>query len=262
MAVHEATVAGVAERLYRAFADGQRIAPVRHELGGDPAAAYAVQQRNVGQWERAGRRRAGAKAGLTLPALMARMEAREPACGVIFADSILGDGEAIPAARLFEPRLEVEVAFILGRDVTLERPGVVDMIRAVDCVVPAIEVPQRRYAGDDLRAVDLIADNTAAGFVLVGTPARPLAAVALDRCAAVLRCNGQEIARGEARNVYGNPMNALVFTARHMAARGLPLREGDLVMSGSLVPVHGCAIGDLVDAEIEGLGRVGGIVGG
>lgn len=245
----------IARRLDDAARHRIPCALVGAELGQDLGAAYAVQSAGIHLHLAGGRRIAGVKAALTAPALQHLLGADEPAWGTLFADQILADGEPIPATRVMAPRVEGEVAFILERDLDRIDLSVLDLIRAIACVAPAIEIPCRRYA-ETPGLADMIADNASAGLVVLGGPLRRMEGLDLAQIRHRMTRNGVVIAEGVGRDCLGHPLNAATWVARRAAAAGRPLRAGQIIMSGSLGQPQPAQAGDHIVSQIEGLGEV------
>src|SRR4051812_41282308 len=75
----------------------------------------AVSRAWVAQKLAAGRRVIGHKIGLTSRAMQQSSSATEPDFGTLLDDMLFVDGHDIPIGRFIEPRVEVELAFILGQ---------------------------------------------------------------------------------------------------------------------------------------------------
>ena len=237
---------------------GVACEPVRGLLGesAGPADGYAVQQLNTEHWLAAGRRISGHKVGLTNRAVQAQLGMDEPIWGVLFADKCRTDGDDIGDAGLIEPRVEVEVAVVLGADLTRGPHTVADVISATAYVLPALEIVDSRVAGWDITIADMIADNAGAGLYVLGTRPVPLGAVDLRRVEMRLTVNGEEAATGAGAACLGNPLNSVLWLADAMYDQGNPLRAGETIMTGSLCPMRPIAPGEELSAEIEGLGTV------
>ena len=241
------------------MAAGVPCDPVRDLPGlesAGPEAGYAVQQINAEHWLRAGRRVSGHKVGLTNPAVQEQLGMDEPIWGVLFADRCRADGDDIGGAGLIEPRVEVEVAVVLGDDLDKGQHTVADVIGATAFVLPAFEIVDSRISGWDITNFDMIADNAGAGLYVLGTRPMPLAAVDLRRVEMRLTINGEPAATGSGAACLGNPLNSVLWLADTMNQRGTPLQAGETIMTGSLCPMQPIAPGGELVAEIEGLGRV------
>jgi 2-keto-4-pentenoate hydratase len=253
MSVEEA--AAVLDRAHRS---GVPCAPLRERLLpiGDVGAAYQVQRRMVDGWLADGRRRVGAKVGLTSAAVQRQLGVDEPDFGVLFADMAVPDGAEVPAGRLLQPKVEAEVAFVLGTDLPHERPTTADVIAATGYVLPAIEIADCRIAGWDISIVDTVADNAAGGMFVLGTTPRRLDEVDLRTCGMVLEHAGSPVSVGAGAACLGNPLHAVAWLAATLAAAGDPLRAGDVVLSGALGPMVPAVEGAAYQARISGLGSV------
>ena len=251
-------IAAAAQQLRDAAETGVPCGPIRDVLGtsGDVGAAYAVQQHNTGHHLAEGRRLSGHKVGLTNEAVQQQLDMDEPIWGVLFADRCRTDGDAIDDAGLIEPRVEVEVAVVLGADLDKGRHCVVDVISAVDYVLPALEIVDSRIAGWDMDIVDMIADNAGSGLYVLGDCPVRLTDVDLRRTEMRLTINGERAAVGAGFACLGNPLNSVTWLADAMCDNGTPLRAGECIMTGSLGPMRPVGPGDALRAWIDGLGAV------
>jgi 2-keto-4-pentenoate hydratase len=246
-----------ARRLVDAARSMTPCAPVRELLpGGTVDDAYAVQQL-VDAMTSEGRRLVGRKIGLTSPAVQQQMGVDRPDFGLLYADMAYGDSEPIAVDRLLQPRVEAEVAFVLGDDLP-QRPVILaDVVKATAFVLAAIEVVDSRIAGWDITIVDTVADNASSGvFVLGGAPRRLTDIDDLRGARMRLTCGDEVVSSGEGAACLGHPANAVVWLANEMGSRGTPLRAGDLVLSGSLGPLVEAGPGRVYEATIDGVGSV------
>ncbi|MFD8000469.1 2-keto-4-pentenoate hydratase [Streptomyces mirabilis] len=237
---------------------GVPCAPVRGQLAKDDiSAAYAVQRVTIQRRVAAqGRRIVGRKIGLTSPAVQRQLGVDQPDFGALLSDMAVPDGGVVPAGRLLQPKIEAEVALVLGTDLPHAETTVADVLRAVDFALPALEIVDSRIAGWDITIVDTVADNASSGlFVLGGAPV-PLTNVDLRSVRMTLTRNGEKVSEGSGSNCLGGPLNAAVWLASTLAAMGDPLRAGDVVLTGALGPMVPAAPGDAFETHISGLGSV------
>jgi len=250
-------IARVADTLGHALSSGVPCAPVRSSLpAGDLDAAYAVQTLLTERAVAAGRRVVGHKIGLTAPAVQSQLGVSQPDFGTLFADMIEVDGVWLPIDRVCQPRIEAEVALVLGRDLPRPDSTLVELIAAVDHLLPAIEVVGSRVAGWDIQIVDTVADNASSGAVVLGANPRSLHEVDLGVCGMAIFHRGEPVSVGAGAACLGHPLNAALWLARTLASRGTPLRAGDLVLTGALGPMVTPQAGEHYEARIDGLGTV------
>ncbi|MEV4665462.1 fumarylacetoacetate hydrolase family protein [Micromonospora echinofusca] len=247
-----------ADELFQARESGRPCPPLRGRLlpEGDVDTAYQVQQLQVRRWLEAGHRRVGAKVGLTSRAVQESFGVFQPDFGVLLDDMAVPDGAEVDLDRLLQPRVEAEVAFVLGADLPDERVTSADVIRAVDHVLPAIEIVDSRVAGWDISIVDTVADNASSGLFVLGTAPRRLVDVDLRLCGMVLEQAGEPVSVGAGAACLGNPLHAVQWLAQTLARSGDPLRAGDVVLSGALGPMVPVTPGAAYEARISGLGSV------
>lgn len=246
-----------AQSLRDAASTGAYVAPLRETYPDmDADCAYAIQRINTEQRIASGRRIVGCKIGLTARTVQAQLGVDRPDFGMLFDDMGYGDGESVPLAVLQQPKIEAEVAFVFGRDLTVGNPSQVDVLNAVDYVLPALEIVGSRVANWNIKFVDTVADNASSGAYVLGSTPRKLSEFDLRLCGMVMNRRGEPVSVGAGAACLGNPLNAVVWLARTMASLGRPLRAGDLVLSGALGPMVPVAPGDVFDARINGLGSV------
>jgi 2-keto-4-pentenoate hydratase len=245
-----------ADRLTLAATTGVPCDPVRDMIDlADLDAAYAVQDIGTERALAAGRRIIGRKIGLTSLAVQKQLGVDQPDYGMLFADMVMGEGIPIPQNRLMQPKIETEVALILGRDLDMDNPTIADVIWATAYVLPALEIVGSRIRSWDIRIVDTIADNASSGLLVLGGPARALDGIDL-RGAMTMRKNGEVVSSGSGADCLGHPLNAAAWLAGEMVRRGRPLRAGEVVLTGALGPMVPVLPGDQFTAQIDGLGTV------
>ena len=204
--------------------------------------------------------RAAAITRTPVPALRERMDGLTPDLAYAIQDTNtrawLGDGEPIAAGRLIQPKVEAEIALLLRADLPHERHTYADLIRATECVLPAIEIVDSRIEAWNIRFVDTVADNASSGLYVLGSRPRKLRDVDLVGCAMQMKRGEDVVSTGSGRACLGNPLTAAVWLADVMVKYGRPLQAGDIVLTGALGPMVAVGPGDRFEATVEGLGSV------
>lgn len=224
--------------------------------------AYAIQREWVALKLASGRTLRGRKIGLTSKAMQASVGINEPDYGALLDDMFFPDGFDVPVERFIEPRVEVELGFILAKPLKGMGCTLFDVLDATDWVIPSIEIIDSRLQRVDPQTrgtrtvVDSIADNAAnAGVVHGGRPCRP-AEVDLRWVGALLYRNGVIEETGVAAGVLNHPANGIVWLVNKLAPYGQGLEAGQFVLSGSFTrPVHGYK-GDTFHADYGPLGSI------
>jgi 2-keto-4-pentenoate hydratase len=255
--VGPADLAAAAEALFRAQEDRAPIAPLTGTWEGiDVTAAYEVQLANIARRVDAGDTVQGHKVGLSAKAMQQMLGVDEPDYGHLLESMFLWESDAVEVGRFLQPRAEIEVAFVLGR--TLEGPGVTvaDAIRATDFVLPSIEIVDSRVADWNIRLPDTVADNASSGAVVLGGSPTKLTDLDVRLIGATLRSNGELRETGASGAVLGNPAVAVAWLANKVAAFGVTLEAGHVIMPGSCTRMIPVAAGDVVTAEFDQLGSV------
>ncbi|WP_287497302.1 fumarylacetoacetate hydrolase family protein [Pandoraea sp. CB10b_02] len=256
-AATQARLQQAADALLEAERSHRFIAPLRDTYA--PLTiedAYAIQRINTERRLAAGRRIVGCKIGLTSVAVQKQLGVDQPDFGMLFDDMGYGDGEPIPASILTQPKIEAEIAFVIGRDLNVENPGQLDVLNAIDYALPALEIVGSRVADWNIRITDTIADNASSSAYVLGNTPRKLSEFDARMCGMVLERRGEPVSVGAGAACLGSPINAVVWLARTMAAVGTPLKAGDLVLSGALGPMAAVTPGDIFETRINGLGSV------
>lgn len=256
-AATQARLQQAADALLEAERSHRFIAPLRDTYA--PLSiddAYAIQRINTERRLAVGRRIVGCKIGLTSVAVQKQLGVDQPDFGMLFDDMGYGDGEPIPASILTQPKIEAEIAFVIGRDLRVDHPGQLDVINAIEYALPALEIVGSRVADWNIRITDTIADNASSAAYVIGNTPKRLSEFDVRMCGMVMERRGEPVSVGAGAACLGSPINAVVWLARTMAAVGTPLKAGDLVLSGALGPMAAVTPGDIFETRINGLGSV------
>lgn len=218
--------------------------------------AYAIQNLWVEALKAKGGRRVGTKIGLTSRAMQMASKMTEPDYGFLMDDMIYNDGATIQVRRYNAPRLEVELAFVMGE--TLEGPvaRVHDVMRATEFIVPALEIID--YRTEVPRHItDTVADNAAAAAMVVGgRTIRPMD-VDIRWVGATLSKNGIIEESGVSAAVMGHPAAGIAWLVNKLHPLGGRLEKGEIVLAGSFTRPVSVAAGDVIHADYGPLGAIG-----
>lgn len=254
---HSSAVDAAAARLLDAELRKAACAPVRDLIGsGDEESAYAVQQIVAAARKKAGATRVGRKIGLTSDAVQQQLGVSQPDFGALYDDMAYVGGDTVPADSVLQPRVEAEIAFILGQDLAEGPLDVAQVRAAVDYAVVAIEICDSRIQDWDITFGDTVADNASAGAFVLGPTRKPLAEFEPKDTVMSMTIDGVEVSSGNGAACMGDPLEAVAWLARKASAFGDPLRAGDVVLSGALGPMKSIVAGNVVRATATGLGAV------
>lgn len=223
---------------------------------------YLVQRAWVKQKLAAGRSLIGHKIGLTSRAMQRSSNITEPDYGALLDDMLFENNADIPIERFIEPRVEVELAFILARPLSGPNCTIFDVLNATDYVVPAIEIIDARIeriaqaTGRTRKVFDTIADNAAnAGIVMGGRPVRP-DDVDLRWVSALIHRNGVIEDSGVAAAVLGHPAKGVAWLANKLAPWGETLEAREIVLGGSFTAPVFASASDSFHVDYGPLGSI------
>ena len=218
--------------------------------------AYAVQSLWRERGIAAGRRLVGHKIGLTSKVMQNATGITEPDYGVIFSDEIYENGASIRFDSFSNVRIEVELAFVLGRSLSGPNCTLFDVLDATDYVVPALEILSSRIEMAGRTIVDTISDNAAmGGMVLGGTPVK-VGDIDLRWVSALLYRNQTIEESGVAAAVLGHPAAGVYWLANKLAQHETRLEAGEIILAGSFTRPMWVEQGDTVHADYGPLGAI------
>ncbi|HYB17620.1 MAG TPA: fumarylacetoacetate hydrolase family protein [Streptosporangiaceae bacterium] len=203
-----------------------------------------------------GERLIGAKLGLVSRAKQEAMGVHEPLYGWLTSGMVHPHGEPLPLGELIHPRVEPEIAFLIGRELRVPAT-IISVLEATEAVLAAVEVLDSRYQDFRFRLPDVIADNASGSRVVLG----PRARVPGDLCdlrllGCVLRAQGDVAATAAGGAVMGHPAAAVAWLVNRLCPEDWRLEPGALVLSGGLTAPVPMRPGSVVSAEFDGLGTV------
>jgi 2-oxo-hept-3-ene-1,7-dioate hydratase len=215
--------------------------------------AYAISTEVTKRRIAAGAKLIGHKVGLTSKAMQRSSQIDEPDYGHLLDDMMVADGARVPHENYCRPRVEIELAFVLGKPLKGPGIGLPDVLRATEYVVPAIEIVDARVQ-DPRKIFDTVADNgAAAGLVIGGRPVGPMD-VDLRWVAGIMYCNSEIEETGVAAGVLGHPALGVAWLANKLGQHGVTLEPGHIVLAGSFTRVVFAKKGDTLHADFGALG--------
>lgn len=247
----------LARRLRAAYKSGV-VPPLRDGLAPvDIAGAYAVQEINTRFWQAEGRRIVGRKAGLTAVAVQRQLGVDQPDFGALFEDMRVVDNGVLDPTKCIQPKVEAEIAFVLGADLPDSTTTVEQVSASVASVHAAIEIVDSRIADWKITFSDTVADNGSSAFFVLSDRGLPLSGLDLEGAEMKMTINGVLVSTGVGAAALGSPLKAATWLAQTLAARGDPLKAGDVLLAGALGPMATLTPGDAVHAVIDGIGECG-----
>lgn len=252
-----------AEQLYEAERNCAQITPLSLRFPEmDMADAYAIQESWVNRKIADGRELTGYKIGLTSRAMQMAMKIDTPDYGVLLDDMAYRSGDSINAGDFTDPRIEVELAFVLSEPLSGEDVSLEDVLRATGYVVPALElIAARSYrvdpeTGYTRNVFDTIADNAAnAGYVLGEQQFDPRD-IDLRWAGAMLYLNDEVEETGLAGGIMGHPAHGIRWVCKRFAAHGIGLEPGQIILAGSFTRPVVVTPGDRILADYGPLGKI------
>ncbi|HVX23164.1 MAG TPA: 2-keto-4-pentenoate hydratase [Acidimicrobiales bacterium] len=218
--------------------------------------AYAIQMLNIEDRLTAGSAVRGHKVGLTSKAMQTMLGVDQPDYGHLLTDMFIADRDVVAADRYLQPRVEIEIAFVLGSGLGGGGVTAADVLRATEFVVPAIEVIDSRIADWAITLEDTVADNGSSAGVVLGCRPTKIGDRDLRLVRGILERSGRLVETGLGAAVLGNPVSAVAWLANSLHQMGVALEAGHVVLPGSCTRAVDVVPGDVVRAEFDGLGDV------
>ncbi|PFP24751.1 4-oxalocrotonate decarboxylase [Bacillus sp. AFS073361] len=248
----------IADYLIAAEVDKREVVKVTSKIKPDLTVeeAYEAQELLVQKKLDEGKRIVGPKMGLTSKAKWDQMGVSEPIYGYIFDYMLIDNGGALPYSELIHPKVEAEIAFVIGEDI--EGPGITgaQVLAKTEYVLPALEIIDSRYENFNFTHTDVIADNTSASRVVFGNTLKKPSEFDLELVGSTLSINGKIRELGTGAAVLGHPANAIAVLANMLARKGERILKGDIILSGAITSAVLLNVGDFVSAKFDGLGEV------
>ncbi len=246
----------LADTLLRAYDTHTQIPVLTSEYpeltAGD---GYAIQSINRLRALERGQEIRGMKIGLSAKELMLSMGVNEPDYGILYSGMDIPSNSSVDFSELFQPKVEGEIAFVMGRDVP-ENATADTVLECTEYICAAYELPETRTADWQNKIADTVADNSSAGHFMLSENRVSPAGINFMSLGLTLRKNGEIIGQGASDIVMGNPLNSVAWLSNKLRQHGLCLKKGYAVLSGALCGAHLASQGDTFKAEFDKLGTL------
>ncbi|MFC3213100.1 fumarylacetoacetate hydrolase family protein [Novosphingobium panipatense] len=251
----EAQLDGFSDALFRALRERRTIEPL---INSDPTLtvddAYRISLGFLARRTAQGERIVGKKIGVTSKAVQDMLGVHQPDFGFL-TDWMHVEGNIdIDAKGLIAPRAEAEIAFILKE--SLNGPGVTaaQVIAATEAIVPCFEIVDSRITDWKIAIADTVSDNASCGVFVLGDARADPREHDLPNLYVTVTKNGEPLSEGYGHAVQGDPAQAVAWLANTLGAHGVTLDAGDIILSGSVVPLEPAAKGDRFEMTLHGIG--------
>lgn len=221
-----------------------------HQLTVDEA--YAIQALSIRRRLERGEKLIGMKMGLTSRAKMVQMGVSDVIWGRLTDAMRVEDGDNIHFEKFVHPRVEPEIAFLLKRPLE-GKVTLLEAMNAVEAVAPAMEIIDSRYRNFKFSLPDVIADNSSSSAFVLGSWNSP--AIDTSNLGMVMKIGGRPVQIGSSAAILGHPGRSLAAASRLVAAAGLRLEAGWIVMAGGATAAEKLLPGMSVRLDVEKLGR-------
>lgn len=244
------------DELYGALRARKTVEPLTsREPGIGVGDAYRISERLLARRLRDGERVVGKKTGVTSLVVQAALGVHQPDFGYLTDAMMYANGAEVPISeKLIQPRAEGEIAFVLEKP--LVGPGVTnaDVLAATACVRPCFEIVDSRIKDWKIKIEDTVADNASSGLFVLGDDAVSPRGVDFVTCGMVVWKNGKVLSTGAGSAAVGTPVGCVAWLANRLGEFGIGLEAGEVILSGSLVPLEPVAPGDGMEVRIAGIG--------
>jgi len=246
----------IGHEIFEAMRDKTTIAPLTERYPTITVEdAYHISLHLVQERVKNGETIIGKKIGVSSKAVQNMLNVHQPDFGFLTDGMLYEDKAEMPIGdRLIQPKAEGEVAFRLSKD--LIGPGVTeeDVINATETIIPCFEVVDSRIENWKIKIQDTVADNASCGLFALGKQEIPLKDIDIVNAEMTVYKNGKIISTGKGSAVLGSPIKCVAWLANTLSQFDVPLRKGEIILSGSWVPLESVKPGDNMHLEITDFG--------
>lgn len=245
------------DELHAALRGGTVLAPLtEREAGITIDDAYHISLRFLERRLAEGEKLIGKKIGVTSKPVQDMLGVHQPDFGFLTDRMHYPNGAVIPVAgNLIAPRAEAEIAFRLKADLIGPEVTEADVLAATECIMPCFEIVDSRIRDWKIRIQDTVADNASCGVFVLGDREGDPRSYDLPGLHVRVFKNGKPLSEGRGAAVQGNPLTAVAWLANTLGRYQIPFKAGDIILSGSVVPLEPVKAGDEMHCIVEGLGE-------
>lgn len=224
--------------------------------------AYRIQDALIDLHYAAGRSRIGWKIGLTSRAMQQALGITTPDSGVLLDNMLFQSGDCVAKGRFIQPRIEAEIAFVMGADISGAGHRREDVIAATAHVAPCLEILDTRILRADPETgkariiTDTVSDNAANAGIVMGDKIHAFDAHDLRWVGAILARDGVVEETGLGAGVLNDPVTGIIWLLDRLAQFGKGLKAGEIVLSGSFIRPVEAPAGSIFAADFGDFGRV------
>ncbi|MDA9068158.1 fumarylacetoacetate hydrolase family protein [Gammaproteobacteria bacterium] len=250
------TINDVASELFDSLKQQKIIQPLTDRYPEiDIKDAYQISRQFLSLREAVGEKVIGKKIGVTSSVVQEMLGVDQPDFGFL-TDAMRVQNRSTFSIEdsLIQPRAEAEIAFILKED--LFGPGVSkeDVIAATDKILPCFEIVDSRIENWNIKIQDTVADNASCGIFILGEGHCSPEKFSMEELSVEVTKNGKFLSAGQGSAVQGHPAQAVAWLANTLGEYNIPLLKGEVILSGSLVPLEPAKAGDKFSMELKGVG--------
>lgn len=218
--------------------------------------AYQVQLETISRKVKEGQKIIGKKIGLTSLAMQKLLGIGEPDYGHLLDGMVVENGGSISMDQVLQPKVEAEIAFILKKELKGPNVTALDVLRATEYILPALEIVDSRIKDWKIKLPDTIADNASSGLYVLGGKPVKVDEVDLELLGMVLTKNGELVNTGVGAAALGNPANCVAWLANKLSDFDITLKAGEVILSGALSAAVDAKANDTFTARFAHLGQV------
>jgi len=254
--MNQESIKNCGNELYEAMINRSTVSPLTERFPDITIEdAYYISLQMLNRRLEAGEKVIGKKIGVTSKAVQNMLNVHQPDFGFLTDKMVFSDEMPI-SEKLIQPKAEGEIAFVLKKD--LIGPGITnaDVLAATEVVMPCFEVVDSRIKDWKIKIEDTVADNASCGlFVMNDKAAVDPRSIDLSTCGMVVEKNGATLSTGAGAAALGSPVNCVAWLANTLGQFDIPLKAGEIILSGSLVPLEPVIAGDVMNVKIGGMGN-------